>query len=149
MQSKKSIILAFIAIISVTIGCIILNFALDFETTLRSAIGTSIYLAAWIIFINIAIKNKVKAMIAFHYLIWGLTLITSIIIIIVNALPNLVETFTFGIVLVLIFITPISGLAFVDSGLICGIIFFIVSTILILIPTIKDRYNKLKEEDKE
>lgn len=145
MKNKKSIILSFIAIILITIGAIILNLAKDFETTLKTGTVTIVYLISWIVFINIGLKNKVKSVISFYYLIWGITFVTSVILIIGNAIPYLADYFTFAIVLVPIFITPISGLAFSDSNLMCAIVYLVASTIVILIPTIKNNYNKLKE----
>ena len=104
MKNKKTIILSFIAIILITIGSIILNLAKGFETNLKTGTVTIIYLVSWIIFINIGLKNKLKSVISFYYLIWGITLVTSLMLIIVNSMPHLADYFIFVIVLVLMLI---------------------------------------------
>ena len=71
-----------------------INFDLAMRSNSKYAFFSFIYLLSWMLFIIIGLRNYDKSIIIFSYIFWGITLITSLFIIISNILPNFSDIFS-------------------------------------------------------
>mgnify|MGYP003396859688 len=112
-----------------------INFDLAMRSNSKYAFFSFIYLLSWMLFIIIGLRNYDKSIIIFSYIFWGITLITSLFIIISNILPNFSDIFSpIFIIFVFAFATPLKGFAFSNNPIVIYSVFSIISTLIISIP---------------
>lgn len=135
MKNKYFKLVSIVLILIITIVSIYINFDLDMKASEKYTFTTFIYLVSWIIFISIGIKYKCNQMLSLNLIFWIITLITSILMYIGNItsyIPDAFEIFT--ALLVLLFATPLKGIAFSSNVIVNIIIFLITSIIFITTP---------------